>query len=354
LEYAINGIGRLLYNDFFNLTSKSAMVIFLNFILFPVVLWTISAQFLVPFSLSLGAGLILITTTLALYKYTSAFALNRWLKAITVGLLFVYAMLLFAQIGDSLLADSPIRNITVSMWSLLLSTLLIFALFIYYLLLAQADVKQTQTLDQQLNQILLRPSATLCLLVAFIMSILTLLSVQQLSAESSNLNWIAEKLLDRGIIPPITLLLFNWGVLLLLGKWLILLKEVSLAGNSLLASSEHKNSESFWQKVQLKSDDFYVLPAYINYALPILGFIGTVLGISLSAEGIASIIASPEGLSAANQNLGDAISPLGIAFDTTLIALSLGLILSLIFVLLQSWEARFLNRLKDRIDEPKI
>jgi hypothetical protein len=186
------------------------------------------------------------------------------------------------------------------------------------------------------------------------MSILTLLSVQQLSAESSNLNWIAEKLLDRGIIPPITLLLFNWGVLLLLGKWLILLKEVSLAGNSLLASSEHKNSESFWQKVQLKSDDFYVLPAYINYALPILGFIGTVLGISLSAEGIASIIASPEGLSAANQNLGDAISPLGIAFDTTLIALSLGLILSLIFVLLQSWEARFLNRLKDRIDEPKI
>lgn len=322
------------------------IIMILNFILFPTALWVISVAFFTPLLPSLVLGFVLASINPLIRTMVNQDASIIWLKSLTIGILGIYALLLFVQIGNHLLESN--QSIAISAQLLFLSALLIFTLFIYYLLLSQIKIQKSQTLDQQLNQVLLRPSVVLCLLVAAILSVLELLLIMQFA---DTLNWVAPKFLERGIIPPLTLLLFNWGLLLLLGKWLILLKE-RVQNRSLLLLMPHRYNNDFWDKVGLKSDAFYILPNYINYALPVLGFIGTVLGISLSAEGIANIIASPEGLSASNQNLGNAIAPLGIAFDTTLIALSLGLMLTLIFVLLQSMEVRILNQLKQS-DENK-
>ena len=84
------------------------------------------------------------------------------------------------------------------------------------------------------------------------------------------------------------------------------------------------------------------MPRYINWAIPILGFIGTVLGISLAAEGIQRIIGKHQGLTQLSNDLGQAITPLGIAFDTTLVALSLSVILTLVQTMLQRWEDHLL------------
>lgn len=317
------------------------IIIILNFILFPTALWVMSVVFSQSLLLSLMIGGLLAIIAPIVWVIFEKDAGIVWLKSLTIMVLGVYGAWLFLQIGNQALLQNQTINIDAQL--LFLSTLLIFALFIYYILLSQIKSQKTKTLDQQLNQVLLRPSILLCLLVACILSVLELLLLSQFS---DTLAWLAPKFLERGIIPPLTLLLFNWGLLLLFGKWLILLKEEIKGQHSLLLLMQSEYSDDFWDKVELKSEAFYTLPGYLHYALPVLGFIGTVLGISLSAEGIAKIIASPDGLAVSNQSLGDAIAPLGIAFDTTLIALSLGLILTLIFVLLQSAETRILNQLK--------
>jgi len=92
---------------------------------------------------------------------------------------------------------------------------------------------------------------------------------------------------------------------------------------------------------------FFTLPRYINWAIPILGFLGTVLGISLASESIAEIIKSNDsGFSGA---LGEAFAPLGIAFDTTLISLTLSVVLMLLQSLLQRWQERRLHELEQEL-----
>jgi hypothetical protein len=66
-----------------------------------------------------------------------------------------------------------------------------------------------------------------------------------------------------------------------------------------------------------------------------------VLGISLASEGLQKIIAGGDGLSQMGSDLASAIAPLGIAFDTTLIALSLSVVLALLQTLLQKKEEQF-------------
>ena len=97
-----------------------------------------------------------------------------------------------------------------------------------------------------------------------------------------------------------------------------------------------------WQRYE----ESYLLPRYISWAVPVLGFIGTVLGISLAADGIRRIIGSDTGLSGLSGDLSGAIAPLGIAFDTTLIALSLSVALTLFLSLVQRSEERALTMLE--------
>ena len=149
-------------------------------------------------------------------------------------------------------------------------------------------------------------------------------------------------------------MLFFWGLLLLANKtWVLSRERRQLAtdhANSTLIRAHTEavgNGEiaidHFVEMVWRKSADFYVVPRYLNWALPILGFIGTVLGISLAADGIQNVIGSGRGLSDLSGELGEAIAPLGIAFDTTLIALSLSVLLTFLQIGLQRREDNFLS-----------
>ncbi|KAK3596109.1 hypothetical protein CHS0354_027379 [Potamilus streckersoni] len=195
---------------------------------------------------------------------------------------------------------------------------------------------------------------------------------------------------QRGSIPPMTLFLFFWGMLLYILRTVRLRKEFDRIGNDLkrmqitppkndtdtadshdqlllteltesapnpatpadksYISGETKLQSGFMQKTAVhisrlpsserenftvyisdeiwaKSKSFYIIPGWINWSIPIFGFLGTVLGISMASEGISKIISSPEGIGKLTTELSTAIYPLGIAFDTTLISLSLSLVL---------------------------
>ena len=200
------------------------------------------------------------------------------------------------------------------------------------------------------------------LLPAFIAALLLcagfVLALEWIARGAEEARVVTHRFLERGIIPPITVLLFFWGLLLLLGKrwngWFLrrALKrwrngEPSGAAAPIVASLEglaagtarvEESLALLWRRYE----ESYLLPRYISWAVPILGFIGTVLGISLAADGIRRIIGSDAGLSGLSSDLSGAIAPLGIAFDTTLIALSLSVVLTLFLSLVQRDEERIL------------
>lgn len=173
---------------------------------------------------------------------------------------------------------------------------------------------------------------------------------------------ITRRFLERGVIPPLTVLLFFWGLLLLLGKWwndwylrraltrwsagLTLLRPSPFTAGFDALTANAADLDEGLQLLWRRHEESWLLPRYLSWAVPVLGFIGTVLGISLAAEGIRRIIASDAGLASLSSDLDGAIAPLGIAFDTTLIALSLSVVLTLALALVQRGEERLLATLE--------
>ena len=244
---------------------------------------------------------------------------------------------------------------------LLLSTV---ALYIYYLLLRRASVTaRNPTLMNRLSLLFSGPSAVISFVMSITVSTYLLLAMHYLRLNDPNWAFYTDKFLDRGIIPPVTVLLFFWGLLMLANKFWILSRERRFLNSdqkrthSALMQTYYQNLKEqgetspqiYLDLVWKKSSEFYIVPRYINWAIPILGFIGTVFGISLAAEGIQRIIGKHQGLTQLSSDLGQAITPLGIAFDTTLIALSLSVVLTLAQTLLQRWEDNLLIDYEDRI-----
>ncbi len=218
----------------------------------------------------------------------------------------------------------------------------------------------TSTVEERIKEIMGGPSLLLSFCVAAIIACLTMLIFHTLD-QNGLLGFLKVKFLQRGIIPPLCLVLFYWESILLLGKYQLSINNITMKNilnnkksktkHSPLMTAWHDYSKSYasakktsaeavakrfvdiaWQA----NETFYFFPRYINWAIPILGFIGTVLGISLAASEIGNIVES------SNLNIGDSINsamePLGIAFDTTLIALSLSVFLAFIYTVLQRWE----------------
>ncbi len=232
---------------------------------------------------------------------------------------------------------------------------------------------------QRLARLLAGPRLLLALIVAMLLSAGVLLAMDWVAHNMEAARVVTVRFIERGIIPPITLLLFFWGVLLLLGKqWNIRRLRRALtrwgqgdfgdkhplaAGIEALATSDEvavfaqdigpaAESTALEEGIALlwqRHEESYLFPRYVIWAVPVLGFIGTVLGISLAADGIRRIIGSDGGLSGLSGDLSGAIAPLGIAFDTTLIALSLSVALMLLLSLVQREEERALSTLEWRV-----
>ena len=320
---------------------------------------SIANAFVLPLWTGAGAGLGLGTLPAWLPRLINGQGTARAAEQVSFALLVASAAAIATQGMEPVLSGAA-----VSFERCLALLLVAPALYWAYLALnrARAASAEAAVLDR-LAAALSGPPLVLTLALAVAVATCALLAIHYAGLAHSSWQGIAAKFLERGIIPPLTVVLFCWGLLLLANKTWVLRRERRLlrggAGRAdsalanahaqALGAGEMATVDDFMDMVWKKSVDFYVVPRYINWAIPILGFIGTVLGISLAADGIQNIVGARGGLSDLSSELGDAIAPLGIAFDTTLIALSLSVLLTLLQTALQRWEDGVLVDFENRV-----
>lgn len=91
------------------------------------------------------------------------------------------------------------------------------------------------------------------------------------------------------------------------------------------------------------SESSYVLLSGFLWAIPILGFIGTVLGLSVAIGEFGSVMSASESSEALLPALQNVTGGLGVAFDTTLIALVAALSIQMLTTFLRKAEQEFLD-----------
>ncbi len=287
-------------------------------------------------------------------------SLPAWLPRLAVRCAEVVSLVLLVAIAAAISIRGllPVLNgVPVRVESSLPLLLMAPVLYGIYLVLNRSAAAARQvSVSERLATALSGPPLILTLALAVAVATCAVLLIHYVGLNHPSWEYLAAKFIDRGIIPPLTVVLFFWGLLLLANKAWVLWRERRLlihpgghresvlvrANRQALTGDEAGTAADFLDMVWKMSADFYVVPRYINWAIPILGFIGTVLGISLAADGIQNIIGSQHSLSDLSSELGQAIAPLGIAFDTTLIALSLSVFLTLLQTALQRWEDNIL------------
>ena len=87
----------------------------------------------------------------------------------------------------------------------------------------------------------------------------------------------------------------------------------------------------------------YTLPKGLIWAIPVTGFIGTVLGLSEAVGGFGKVITGGAELDQLKQSLGGVTSGLAVAFETTLIALVAALFLQLLMTLIMQKEESLMD-----------
>jgi len=95
----------------------------------------------------------------------------------------------------------------------------------------------------------------------------------------------------------------------------------------------------------------YTLLKVFIWALPILGFIGTVIGISAAVAGLAGSLENASDISAIKGALNEVFAGLGTAFDTTLLALVLSLLIKVPASAMQKSEEDFITWVDEYCNE---
>lgn len=90
------------------------------------------------------------------------------------------------------------------------------------------------------------------------------------------------------------------------------------------------------------AESFTLLNGFV-WAMPVLGFIGTVQGLSQAVGGFGSVLNSAQSLDAIRGALGGVTGGLATAFETTLVALVFSLMIQLWITFQKRTEIRFLN-----------
>ncbi len=328
--------------------------------LFICVLTGISMAFAFDWSIWVGLvfGLVLGGLPAGAPRFDTRLNAMRCIELVSLAYLAAISVLLSVQTLLPLLNGLSVKVLASA--PLLLMTAV---LYIIYIMVSRhiAGRQPAHTLEIVV-EVFSTPPMLLILAMSVVLATYTLLVLEYIGLNYEVWQTITVRFLERGIIPPVTLILFFWGLLLLANKWWVLSRERRLLNapdgaiqSSLMSAWQafcrHGTADldAFLEIIWKKSVDFYTIPRYINWAIPILGFIGTVLGISLAADGIQRIINTQSGVSQLSSELGQAIAPLGIAFDTTLIALSLSVFLTLLQTALQRWEDNFLINYESRM-----
>ena len=92
-----------------------------------------------------------------------------------------------------------------------------------------------------------------------------------------------------------------------------------------------------------RHENSYALIHSFVWAVPVLGFIGTAIGLSVAIGDFGSVLAGANDLSAIKESLGSVTSGLGTAFETTLVGLFLALFLQMLAAIQEDEESKFLN-----------
>ena len=90
------------------------------------------------------------------------------------------------------------------------------------------------------------------------------------------------------------------------------------------------------------SESSYSIPRILVWAIPLLGFIGTVIGISGAVSGFSGFLENSGDVEQIKEGIGAVTSSLGLAFDTTLLALFLSVLVMIPLVLVERYESNLL------------
>lgn len=139
---------------------------------------------------------------------------------------------------------------------------------------------------------------------------------------------------------------YTWSILLnrvdrMLALWLGT-KDVARIATWASAESERDASAS---------DSSYAIARVLIWAIPILGFIGTVMGLGAAVSGFSDFLAGAAGLDAIKDAIGDVTQGLGMAFDTTLLALILSVILMFPLSVVQRREENLFVEIDNYLDD---
>ncbi len=142
---------------------------------------------------------------------------------------------------------------------------------------------------------------------------------------------------------------FSWSIVLnridrLLGLWLSA-KQVSRVSTWAAGESGRDTSSS---------DSSYALGRVLIWAIPILGFIGTVMGLGDAVAGFSAFLAGAAELSAIKDAISDVTIGLGVAFDTTLLALVLSVLVMFPLTSVQRREENFFVEVDNYLEDSLI
>jgi len=239
------------------------------------------------------------------------------------------------------------------------------------------------------------PNKFLSFLVALVLTVLfyalLIVGVQRFPEAQ----WFSNMFLIRGPCPYPTMLLFFWAVAMLFFKWrklalqqralslpimpqqpdfeltpgtaralrermnaivdnphhFILLNRIDLALAN-LHNIGHTADLAAILKIQAENDEEQVASSYalvqgFLWSIPVLGFIGTVLGLSQAIGAFGATLRAGSNLVALRASLESVTAGLATSFETTLVALVCALILQLLVSWLQTKESEFLDSCND-------
>lgn len=111
------------------------------------------------------------------------------------------------------------------------------------------------------------------------------------------------------------------------------------SGNRKTAADLALDDSSFYISA---SESSYTFPRILIWAIPLLGFIGTVFGISEAVNGFSNLLDKVADVEQIKEGIGTVTTGLAIAFDTTLLALLLSVAVMIPLVLIERFETRLL------------
>ncbi len=118
-----------------------------------------------------------------------------------------------------------------------------------------------------------------------------------------------------------------------------ILKAYIKSGDRTVANEFALDDSSFYLAA---SESSYSVPRILVWAIPLLGFIGTVIGISGAVSGFSGFLENSGDVEQIKEGIGQVTSNLGLAFDTTLLALFLSVVVMIPLVLVERYESSLL------------